>query len=120
VSMRGPRMREEVRNGEKPEPPLFPRSSWREAEYICNRVPETVPDPRIWWRRRVEDCGARTSRRSGSATIRRRNSASQETRRKKTQNPGESTPTDPKQTSMTIRTRRAIQTRKKKIVQTKT
>jgi hypothetical protein len=108
------RMREDIRNGEKPESPSFPRSPWREEEQICKCIPETVPDFRIWWMIREDDSGARTSRRSGSATTRRISSASQEMRRKKTQNPCEFTPTDPKQASIGIVTRDAIQKRKEK------
>jgi hypothetical protein len=99
---------EYIRNGEKSEPLLFPKSSWREEEQICNRISETFLDPRIWWKIREEDSGAKINRRSESATVRRRRSASQEMRRKKTQNPRESIPIDLKQTNIGIGKRGAI------------
>jgi hypothetical protein len=96
----------------KPESLLFRRSAWRWEEQTYHRIPETIPDRRIWRRIREEDSGARASRKSKSTITRRRNSASQEMRRKKTQNRSESIPTDSKQTS--IRNRHAWYDTKKK------
>jgi hypothetical protein len=44
VLVQSPRMREDNRNGEKPEPSLLPISSWREKKQIYHRVPETITD----------------------------------------------------------------------------
>jgi hypothetical protein len=111
-------MPEDIRNGEKPDRDYL-QDHAGEKRIDCNCVPETVTDPRIWWRIIEEDSGAGTSRRSGSVTTRRRRSASQEMRRKKTQNPREPSPIDSKQTSIAIGRRGAIQLRKKKRVPTK-